>query len=48
MGMIPSIANVFGVSIDELFGYDNERSRKVDALPLPSTPPDTCATGSSI
>ena len=32
MGMIPSIANVFGVSIDELFGYDNERSRKVDAL----------------
>ena len=32
MGMIPSLANVFGVSIDELFGYDNERSRKVDAL----------------
>ena len=32
MGMIPSIANYFGVSIDELFGYDNERSRKVDAL----------------
>ena len=32
MGMIPSIANYFGVSIDELFGYDNERSKKVDAL----------------
>ena len=32
MSMIPSIANYFGVSIDELFGYDNERSRKVDAL----------------
>lgn len=32
MGMIPSIANYFGVSIDELFGYDNERSRKADAL----------------
>jgi len=32
MSMIPSIANVFGVSIDELFGYDNERSKKVDAL----------------
>lgn len=32
MTMIPSIANYFGVSIDELFGYDNERSRKVDAL----------------
>ena len=32
MTLIPSIANYFGVSIDELFGYDNERSRKVDAL----------------
>ena len=32
MGMIPSIANYFGVSIDELFGYDNERSKKIDAL----------------
>ena len=30
--LIPSIANYFGVSIDELFGYDNERSRKVDSL----------------
>ena len=32
MELIPSVANYFGVSIDELFGYDNERSRKVDAL----------------
>ena len=23
--VIPSVANYFGVSIDELFGYDNER-----------------------
>ena len=30
--LIPSIANYFGVSIDELFGYDNERTKKVDAL----------------
>ena len=28
MEVIPSIANYFGVSIDELFGYDNERSVK--------------------
>lgn len=32
MELIPSIANYFGVSIDELFGYDNERSKKVDVL----------------
>lgn len=32
MEMIPSIANYFGVSIDELFGYDNDRSKKVDNL----------------
>ncbi len=32
MSMIPSIANYLGVSIDELFGYDNERSKKIDAL----------------
>ncbi|MBR5948812.1 MAG: helix-turn-helix transcriptional regulator [Clostridia bacterium] len=30
--LIPSIANCFGVSIDELFGYENERTKKVDAL----------------
>ena len=32
MALIPSIANFFGVSIDELFGYQNERTKKVDAL----------------
>ena len=32
MEVIPPIANYFGVSIDELFGYDNERSIKIDAL----------------
>lgn len=32
MEMIPSIANYFGISIDELFGYDNERSQKVEML----------------
>lgn len=32
MELLPSIANSFGVSIDELFGYDNERSRRVDEL----------------
>ena len=32
MELIPSIANYFGISIDELFGYENERSKKVDAL----------------
>lgn len=31
MEMIPSIANYFGISIDELFGY-NERSKKIDEL----------------
>ena len=32
MELLPSIANYFGVSIDELFGYDNERTKKVEAL----------------
>ena len=32
MELIPSIANYFGVSIDELFGYENERTKKIDAL----------------
>ena len=32
MEMIPSLANYFGVSIDELFGYNNERSKKTDEL----------------
>ena len=30
--MIPSIANYFGISIDELFGYNNERSKRIDEL----------------
>lgn len=32
MEMIPSIANYFGITIDELFGYNNERSKKIDEL----------------
>ena len=32
MEMVPSIANYFGVSIDELFGYCNDRSKKIDEL----------------
>ena len=32
MEMIPSIANYFGISIDELFGYNNERSKRIDGL----------------
>ena len=28
--IIPSIANYFGISIDELFGYESDRTRKVD------------------
>ncbi len=32
MEMIPTIANYFGITIDELFGYDNERSKKIDEL----------------
>ena len=32
MEVIPSIANYFNVSIDVLFGYDHERSKRVDAL----------------
>ena len=32
MEMIPSIANYFHISIDELFGYNNERSKKIDEL----------------
>lgn len=30
--MIPPIAHYFGVSIDELFGYHNERTKKIEAL----------------
>ena len=32
MEMIPSLAHYFGVSIDELFGYNNERSKKINEL----------------
>ena len=32
MNLIPSIANFFGVSIDELFGYEGARAGRIDAL----------------
>ena len=32
MEIVPSIANFFGVSIDELFGYHGERDAKIDAI----------------
>ncbi len=32
MELIPSIANCFGVTIDELFGYENSREHKIDAI----------------
>jgi len=32
METVPAIANYFGVSIDELFGYENEREKKIDTL----------------
>lgn len=32
MEMIPAIANYFSVTIDELFGYENDREKKIDAL----------------
>lgn len=32
MTLIPSIANYFSVTIDELFGYRGERSMRIDAL----------------
>ena len=32
MEMIPSIANYFGITIDELFGYENDRERKIDTV----------------
>ena len=31
MDMLPSIANYFGVTIDELFGYDSDRNKRVEA-----------------
>ena len=35
MNLIPSIANYFGVSIDELFGYTNQRERRDGARRAP-------------
>lgn len=32
INLIPSIANFFGVSIDEIFGYEGERIGRIDAL----------------
>ena len=32
MEIVPSIANYFDISIDELFGYSNVREKKIDAL----------------
>lgn len=32
MELMPSIANYFGVTIDELFGYHNDRERKIQAI----------------
>lgn len=32
MNLIPSIANYFGITIDELFGYENQREQKIDRL----------------
>ncbi len=32
MELIPAIAHYFGVSIDALFGYQNDRQQKIDAL----------------
>lgn len=32
MEMIPAIANYFGISIDELFGYSSDRDVKIDAV----------------
>ena len=32
MESVPAIANYFGITIDELFGYENQREKTVDAL----------------
>ncbi len=32
INLIPSIANYFGVTIDELFGYTNDRTHKIDQV----------------
>ena len=30
--LLPSIANYFGITIDELFGYENDREKKINAI----------------
>lgn len=32
METVPAIANFFGISIDELFGYKNDRDKKIDEI----------------
>lgn len=32
MELLPSIANYFSVTIDELFGYSNDREKRIDAI----------------
>ena len=32
MELIPAIANYFGITIDELFGYESDRDAKIDAI----------------
>lgn len=32
MELIPSIANYFGITIDELFGYENDREEKISVI----------------
>ena len=32
MELIPAIANYFGITIDELFGYENDREQKIERL----------------
>lgn len=32
METIPAIANYFGISIDELFGYEGDREKKIDTI----------------
>ena len=32
MELMPSMANYFGVAIDQLFGYDDKRSQKIEAM----------------
>lgn len=32
MNLIPSIANYFGITIDELFGYTNQREQRINAF----------------